>query len=166
MFFETKSKNQTKKLAKLLCQTILKEKIQRLPADRENNKALVIALSGDLGAGKTTFVQGLMNGAGIKKKITSPTFVLMKKFQIPKAKFQINSKFQNLKFKNIYHIDCYRIKKTEELFNLGLKEILKNPQNIVLIEWPEIIKRYLSKDVIRIEFEHGKKENERQLVIK
>lgn len=157
MFFETKSRNQTKKLAKLLCQTVLK---------RKNNNALVLALSGNLGAGKTTFVQGFMKGAGIKKKITSPTFILMKKYEIRNTKFETNSKNQNPKFKNIYHIDCYRIKKAKELLDLGLKEILKNPRNIVLIEWPEIIRRYLPKRAIWIEFEHGEKENERIIKLK
>jgi len=155
MFFETKSKNQTKKLAKLLCQTVLRKK--------NPSNALVFALSGDLGAGKTTFVQGFISGAGIKKRVISPTFVLIKTY-----------KLKNLKtYKLIHHIDCYRIKKAKELLSLGLKEILKDPKNIVLIEWPEIIKKYLPagkaglpKNIIQIKFEHGEKINERIISFK
>ncbi|KKR89226.1 MAG: ATP-binding protein [Candidatus Wolfebacteria bacterium GW2011_GWA2_42_10] len=133
----------TKKFAALLAREILKTKFS-------GKAALVLALSGHLGTGKTTFVQGFMRGAGIRKKITSPTFVLAKRFKI-----------KNLRFKNIYHIDYYRLHKPKELLELGLKEILNNPQNIVLIEWPEVVKRYLPKNIIKIKFEHGKRENER-----
>ncbi len=90
-----------------------------------------------------------MKGAGIKKKITSPTFVLVKSYKVKSYK--------------VYHIDCYRVKKAKELLDLGLKEILKNPRNIVLIEWPEIIKKYLPKSAIWIKFEHGEKINERMI---
>lgn len=138
--FKTTSSGQTRALAKLLCQEIF----------RGRSNISVLALSGDLGSGKTTFVQGFMSGAGINKKITSPTFTIIKRY------------------KNIYHIDCYRLKKPKELLDLGLREIFKNPENIVLIEWPEIVKKYLPvgkaglpKNAVWIKFNHGKKENER-----
>lgn len=151
MFFEIKSKNQTKKLAQLLYQAVFKEKII-------NNNALVLVLSGDLGAGKTTFARGFIRSAGIRKKIASPTFVLIKNYKLRIKNYG--------NYKNIYHIDLYRLKTAKDILDLGLKEILENPRNIVLIEWPEIIKRYLPKGVIWVEFEHGEKENERQIVIK
>jgi len=94
-----------------------------------------------LGSGKTTFVQGFLRGLGIKKKITSPTFVIAKNY------------------KQAYHIDCYRIKKADELLKLGLREVLENPQNIVLIEWAEKIKKILPKNFVWLKFEHGPKEN-------
>lgn len=145
--FKTTNFKQTKDLAKLLAQAVLKGK----KINSEN--ALVLALSGHLGGGKTTFVQGFMAGAGIKKKITSPTFTIIKNYPITKL----------LNYKKIYHIDCYRLKKAKELLDLGLEEILINPKNIVLIEWPKIAKKYLPKDAIRIKFKHGKKENERTI---
>ncbi|NCO15556.1 MAG: tRNA (adenosine(37)-N6)-threonylcarbamoyltransferase complex ATPase subunit type 1 TsaE, partial [Parcubacteria group bacterium] len=62
-------------------------------------------------------------------------------------------------YKQAYHIDCYRIKKADELLKLGLREVLENPQNIVLIEWAEKIKKILPKNFVWLKFEHGPKEN-------
>ncbi len=98
----------------------------------------VVALNGDLGTGKTTFVQGFAKGLGIKEIITSPTFVLIRQHKIPKT-----TKF-------LYHIDLYRI---DNLTGFGLEEILSEPENLVLIEWAEKIKHLLPKDTIHIKFE-------------
>lgn len=87
----------------------------------------IILLEGDLGSGKTTFVQGFAQGLGIKGKTLSPTFVLIREHQIPHST------------KKLYHIDLYRIDKNQ-IINLGLKEILSNKNNIVLIEWAEKLK--------------------------
>ncbi len=146
--YKTTSSAQTKRIAAGLAKELLRVKTKR-------KKALVLALSGDLGSGKTTFVQRFLRSLGIRKKITSPTFVIFKRFKI-----------QDLRFKNGYHIDCYRIKKSKELLDLGIKEILNNPQNIVLIEWAEKIKKSLSRDTIWLRFYHGKKINQRILKIK
>jgi tRNA threonylcarbamoyladenosine biosynthesis protein TsaE len=116
--------------------------------------AVVLALKGDLGSGKTTFTQGFLRGLGIRGKAQSPTFVIFKRFAL-----------RDLPFTNVYHFDCYRIKKADELKILGIKEILENPKNIVLIEWPERIKNILPKNIRKIEFKHGKKENERLIKI-
>ncbi len=147
--YKTNSYKQTKKIAADLAKKFLAGK-----AERKN--VLVFGLIGDLGSGKTTFVQGFLKALGVKKKITSPTFVLIKNYPIPQL---TNSLI-------VYHIDCYRIKKSKELLDLGLKEILNNPQNIVLIEWAEKIKRILSKNTIWVKFEHGEKENQRTIKIK
>ena len=90
-------------------------------------QAFVLSLQGNLGSGKTTFCQGFAKGLGIKEKILSPTFVLMKKFKIPKIK------------RYFYHFDCYRIKKAD-LKELNFEQIIQNPINIVAIEWSENIK--------------------------
>lgn len=119
-----------------------------------NNQATVLCLSGELGSGKTTFVQELANGLGIKEKITSPTFIIMKRFKI-----------YDLEFKNFYHFDCYRIINPEEILQLGFKEIISKPENIVAIEWPEKIAQVLPKKIISIRFKH-KAENIRILTIK
>jgi len=105
----SKDPGQTKKLGEILAKEILKEKKQK--------KAFVLGLKGGLGGGKTTFLQGFARGLGIKEKITSPTFIIMKKFS------------------NFYHFDCYRIRKPKELLDLGFKEIISNPRNIVAIEF-------------------------------
>jgi len=117
----TSSSAQTKKLGEKFAKEVFKKK--------NKNSAFVIGLEGELGGGKTTFLQGFAKGLGIKEKILSPTFVILKKFQIPDSRFQIQ---------NFCHIDCYRIQKPKELLDLGFKEIISNPQNIVVIEWETI----------------------------
>ncbi len=101
----------------------------------------IIALSGELGSGKTTFVQGLAKGLGIKEKIISPTFVLIRQHKIPKTK------------KILYHIDLYRLDNPNQFESLGLEELLQNPNAIVLIEWAEKIKEILPKNTLRIKLE-------------
>lgn len=101
---------------------------------RKLKSGAVLALIGDLGGGKTTFAQGFAKGLGIKEKILSPTFVIMKKFN------------------NFYHIDCYRLKNERDLLDLGFKDILKDKKNVVLIEWPERIKKILPKRTIKVSF--------------
>ena len=83
-------------------------------------------MRGDLGAGKTTFTQGFFRGLGIKRNPISPTFVIMRRYAVPRKHF-----------KNIYHFDAYRLKRTEDLAVLGFDDVLSDAKNIVLIEWPE-----------------------------
>ena len=104
--------------------------------------ALVFGLKGELGAGKTTFLQGFAKGLGIKNKIISPTFVIMNRFPIKKGKFT-----------NFYHLDCYRIEDAKEMKNLEFEEIINNSKNIVCIEWPEKIKKALPKNINMIKFD-------------
>lgn len=120
---------------------------------RPQKRALVFGLKGNLGAGKTTFLQGLAKGLGIKEKITSPTFVIMKRFSVKKGNFR-----------NFYHLDCYRIENFKEMNNLGFKEIISNPQNIICIEWPEKIKKILPKGTVFINF-HILGEDKRRITI-
>ena len=149
----TANSSQTKQLGQSLAKKILK-----LP---QKKSALVIALSGDLGAGKTTFVQGFARGLGIKEKILSPTFIIMKKFPLPSM---INDQLPMINYQYFFHIDCYRIQKPEEIFNIGFKKIISNPKNIVAIEWPEKIEKILPKNIIKIKFDFGS-ENTRRIVI-
>jgi len=116
----------------------------------------VIALQGDLGAGKTTFTQGFLQGLGSKKRVTSPTFILMRRHKLAAHK----------RFANVFHIDAYRLRKPEQLAALDLEVVLEGPRNIVLIEWPEQAKKFLPKKAIWIKFKYGKKENERTITIK
>lgn len=101
-------------------------------------KSSVIALEGELGVGKTTFIQGFAQGLGIKDKIISPTFVLIRQHPIPVSD------------KTLFHIDLYRLEKGLDINNLGLKDIWLNPKNVVLIEWAEKIENYLPQNTIRI----------------
>ena len=135
------SPSQTKEIGKILAKEILKT---------ASKKALILGLIGELGGGKTTFLQGFAKGLGIKEKILSPSFVILKRFKI-----------KDLRFKNFYHIDCYRINKPKEILNLGLKEIISNPQNIVAIEWADKIKKILPKNSIILKFEFLNKNKRR-----
>jgi tRNA threonylcarbamoyladenosine biosynthesis protein TsaE len=140
--FLTRNEKETEKLGEKIGKKILKEKLDKT--------AKILALEGDLGGGKTTFLKGFAKGLGIKEKILSPTFILFRKFQIPNSKFQ-----------NFYHIDCYRTEKEKEILNLDFREIIKDPKNIVAIEWAEKIKKILPRKVLKIKFKIlGKKGRE------
>jgi tRNA threonylcarbamoyladenosine biosynthesis protein TsaE len=138
MEFITKNFEETQQLASRLL-----DQITILP----HSGALVLALKGELGAGKTTFIQGLGKVLGIKDKILSPTFVIQRRFTIHDLRFK--------NFENLYHLDCYRLNNEKDLRELGFEEILKDENNLVVIEWPERIKKALPSDTVWLEFEHG-----------
>jgi len=127
--------------------------------------ATVIGLTGDLGSGKTAFTQGFARVLGIKEKITSPTFVLQKNYKICSVKFKTNQNSKIQKFKNLIHIDAYRLDDPKELVNLGWEEIVGNPKNIIIVEWVERIKKILPKKYIQINLEHIN-EDKRRIRIK
>jgi tRNA threonylcarbamoyladenosine biosynthesis protein TsaE len=129
---------------------IAKKVIDRRLSLAKREHAIVIALRGDLGAGKTTFTQGFFRGLGIKRNPISPTFIIMRRYKIPIRRFA-----------DIYHFDAYRLKKAEDVAVLEFENILSDPRNIVLVEWPEKIKGALPRDTVRLVFIHGKIENER-----
>ncbi len=108
----------------------------------------VISLTGDLGAGKTCFVQGLAKGLGIKRKVTSPTFVIIREY---KGKLPV------------YHFDLYRLS-LEELEDLGYEEYLFG-DGVSVIEWGEKIYSLLSGDFLEIELKRTLKEKERKIKI-
>lgn len=146
MEFLSKSPQETKKIAADLARKILKTK-----------KGVVIALEGELGAGKTTFIQGFAKVLGIKEKIKSPTFVLMKKYKLETR----NRKLET----NLYHLDCYRVWDDKDLKIPELKEIIQSSYNIVLVEWAERVKKILPKKHITIHIDHIGV-NERKITIK
>jgi tRNA threonylcarbamoyladenosine biosynthesis protein TsaE len=141
----TISPSKTKKIGEVLAKKFLRlGKIK----NKLKEKALVIGLEGDLGGGKTTFLQGFAKGLEIKEKILSPTFVVIKKFLISSGR-----RGSGVQFLNFYHIDCYRIGKPKEILDLGFKKIISNPQNVVAIEWADRIRKILPKKAIIIKFE-------------
>ncbi len=112
----------------------------------------IFALSGDLGSGKTTLIQFFLKALGVTEKITSPTFLIIKNYQLP---------ITNNQFRKAYHIDCYRLKDPTELLNLDFKNIIKNEENLILIEWAEKVGELLPEGVVWIHFKHGPTEQER-----
>jgi tRNA threonylcarbamoyladenosine biosynthesis protein TsaE len=152
--FHSFSSEETKALGHKMAESLIAHR-QSLRAT-----ALVIALRGDLGAGKTTFTQGFFRGLGIKRNPISPTFVIMRRYKTPSQKSKIKSRFTN-----IYHFDAYRLKKEEDAEVLEFGKIMSNPKNIILVEWPEKIKGVFPRGTVRLDFIHGKKENERTIKI-
>ena len=129
----TKSPGETKKLGERLARKILKE---------PSAKAMVLSLVGNLGGGKTTFLQGFAQGLEVKENVLSPTFNIMKKYKINKKSSR----------KNFYHFDSYRLTE-KEMLDLGLKEILAQPENIVAIEWADKIKRIIPQNSLILKFD-------------
>lgn len=137
----SKSATETGKIA-----TDLAKKIR---SDKLGKKAVVIALEGELGAGKTVFAKAFAKALGIKTKITSPTFVILKRYSFPLTK---NSKLKTENF--LYHIDTYRLKDHRDLEALGINEIFRDPHHIILIEWADRVQKILPKNHIKIHFDH------------
>ena len=154
----TTAPRQTKKLGEILAKEVLRTKVSQ-------KGALIVGLEGDLGGGKTTFLQGLAKGLGIKEKILSPTFIIMRKFEIRNSKFETNSKFKIREFQTFYHVDCYRIQKQKEILDLGFKKIVSTPRNIVAIEWAEKIRKTIPGEAIWVKFEFIDKTT-RKIVLK
>ncbi len=116
----------------------------------------ILALYGELGSGKTTFLQGLAKGLGIKERILSPTFIMMRQYPLA-----INHQPSIM---NFYHIDLYRIENEKDIEGLGLEEIWSDPKNIIAIEWAEKIKKVLPKKRIDIFFEYVEGEERRIMI--
>lgn len=100
----------------------------------KEDEATVVGLYGNLGAGKTSFTQGVAHALGISDTVASPTFVIMKIYEIP-AQIELPASY----FKHLIHIDAYRLEKSEEMLRLGWREILSDQKNLILVEWPEQI---------------------------
>ena len=135
----TSSSKQTQKIGKTLAKTLLRS--------RSKKRAIIVGLRGDLGGGKTTFLQGLAKGLGIKGRVLSPTFIIVRRMGV------------------FYHIDAYRIKGPRDLLKLGFKKILEDPQNVVAIEWADMVKRILPRHTVWIDFDFIDK-NKRRIVIR
>jgi tRNA threonylcarbamoyladenosine biosynthesis protein TsaE len=128
----------------------------------------VIALHGNLGSGKTTFVQGLAKGLGIEKHLISPTFIIMRTYEFSSSLSE-RRESKGLRHssgkKMFYHVDLYRIESERDVEGLGLLEIINDPENTVVIEWPEKIEKLLPKDCIDIVFEY-REDDKRKIVFK
>lgn len=117
--------------------------------DGAKERATIVALKGDLGAGKTTFVQALCKRLGIQETVQSPTYVLMKSYQLdgPLTTFG-----ERRRFNRVVHIDAYRLEDPKEFETLRPAEFLDDPKALVLVEWPEKLGTMLPKPNFTITF--------------
>lgn len=127
MEYITKNSNQTMGLGRRLASTLMGSE--------------VLCLSGELGAGKTTFVSGLVNYFKPDTRVLSPTFIIVRHYSV-----------KHKRIKYIYHIDLYRLDDLSGIRDLGIPELFNKPDNVIAIEWPEKMKQLLPKDRIKIEF--------------
>jgi tRNA threonylcarbamoyladenosine biosynthesis protein TsaE len=131
------------------------EETQSLAADfaRQLQGGEVIALIGDLGAGKTTFVRGVVQALGGTVKVKSPTFTVMNEYPVG---------FDQIK--RVVHIDFYRFNSPEELSVLSLEDERRS-DTVIFAEWPNVFQNMVISPSHEITFDYGLKETERQIVI-
>lgn len=108
----------------------------------------VLALTGPLGAGKTTFVKALAKSLGIKHRVTSPTFVIMNRYR---GRLKSSS---GQKPVLLYHLDLYRTRSFKEVMALGLGEVWSRADTITAIEWADRIGKHLPKNTYVFTFRH------------
>lgn len=106
---------------------------------KEMGEGKVFAFYGKMGAGKTTFIKALCEVLGVEDVITSPTFAIINEYTDGKGD-------------PIYHFDFYRIKKLEEVYDMGYEDYFYNG-NLCLLEWPELIEDILPENVIKVTIE-------------
>jgi len=129
---------------------IAKEILVKLEEAGPKKGVVVLGLVGELGAGKTAFTKALAKELKIKERVSSPTFVLMRRYEM-----------KHKRFRTLYHFDCYRLEKAAELKKLYWDEILKDDNALVVLEWADLVKKVLPKKTIWLKFSHGKNKNER-----
>jgi len=103
----------------------------------------LVALQGDLGAGKTVFAKGVAESLGVTDTVTSPTFVIEKIYDLP----------EGVVWKRLVHIDAYRLDGEDDLVTIGWNELATDPNNLVLVEWPEQVGLGVPERALWLEFE-------------
>ncbi len=148
----TSSPFETQKLAKVILKTL--------------GSINTICLYGEMGAGKTTLVQGIAKELGIKAKIISPTFVLVRRYKI-NSQFPASPAGRSIlksQLKYLWHIDLYRLEDLHQIRDLGIAEIWQDKNNLVIIEWAERLNTLLPENKIDIRLE-SISENERKILL-
>ncbi|MDA2922574.1 tRNA (adenosine(37)-N6)-threonylcarbamoyltransferase complex ATPase subunit type 1 TsaE [Patescibacteria group bacterium AH-259-L07] len=129
----------------------------------------VIGLIGELGAGKTVLIKGMTKGFDITTTITSPTFVLMKVYPVKSREAGISPRVKLFnrvnKIKHFVHVDAYRLKSSQGLIDIGLKDWLGKSNTVTVIEWADKVRDILPKHSIIITLKTGRKKNERIITI-
>jgi|AntRauTorcE11897_2_1112592.scaffolds.fasta_scaffold09947_4 tRNA threonylcarbamoyladenosine biosynthesis protein TsaE len=137
--FNVKTEKETRDIAKVFAKDV--------------DFGAVVALIGDLGAGKTVFAKAFAKALGVKDEVISPTFNIIKTYNIK----------DNKKNDRVFcHVDAYRLKSYEELLEIGIEEYLNDDNTIVLIEWADKVKEILPKNTKEIRIEH--KENNKRII--
>ncbi len=146
--------NSLRSMKKIDATTILSESAEQTQAvaaslARRLPAGSVLALHGDLGAGKTCFVQGLASGLHVQQPVSSPTYTLVHEYggDVP-----------------LYHIDLYRLQGAEDALDMGLDEYMEGA-GITAIEWPERAASALPAETVHIRLEHGEAENQRRIIM-
>jgi tRNA threonylcarbamoyladenosine biosynthesis protein TsaE len=111
---------------------------------------LVVALAGDLGAGKTTLAQAICAGYGVTEPVTSPTFALVHRYDAPRSP--------------VYHLDLYRLDRPSDLINIGWDEIVTS-HALVIVEWPERAGDLIPPHHVPIDLEHVPSDPERRVLL-
>lgn len=122
----------------------------RITANAHETKALgrevarsikqgVLLLHGDLGSGKTTFTQGFAEGLGITERLLSPTFIIVRRYELPSAGL-------------LYHLDLYRVQHASQLAELGLDEMSTDTDSYIVVEWPEKMEKIPDRESLDIYF--------------
>ncbi|MDO4553011.1 MAG: tRNA (adenosine(37)-N6)-threonylcarbamoyltransferase complex ATPase subunit type 1 TsaE [Bacillota bacterium] len=106
----------------------------------------IVALSGDLGTGKTTLTQAIAQGLGVKEPVTSPTFAIIKEYHSGRLP--------------LYHLDVYRISGPEDMYELGYEEYFFGG-GVCVVEWAELIEELLPESALRIHISYGSGETDR-----
>lgn len=142
----TQSAQETQDLGKKLATDLLE-------TNREGKAPTILCLYGDLGSGKTTFVQGFAKGLGISSRILSPTFIIVRRYPFQRKGF-------------FYHLDLYRIVSKHDLGRLGVAELFTDPNSFVLVEWAEKLESFLPKKRLDIQFLVPDKKDLRTITMK
>lgn len=143
MFYKINSKEEVENIAKDFVANL----------EPKNDKATVVGLYGDLGAGKTTFTQAVARSMGIGEMVVSPTFVIEKIYEL-----------SGQKFSHLIHIDVYRLESSTELVSLGWDKITSDSKNLILIEWPDRVSDVMPEHV-KVHIRHTENENAREVEV-
>jgi tRNA threonylcarbamoyladenosine biosynthesis protein TsaE len=113
----------------------------------------VVLLGGELGAGKTTFTQGVARAIGIKEPVTSPTFTLIRTYENRPGQLKL------------LHADVYRLEHVQEIIDLGLPELLEDESAAAVIEWGDKASPALLPEFLEVHFEFGEEADQRRLAM-
>ncbi len=114
-----------------------------LQKGRDEEMAMVLALTGALGAGKTTFTKAFVAACGVQETVTSPTFVIEKRYAL-----------SNQPFLRLIHIDAYRLESAHELESIGFRSLLNDSSTLIVLEWPEKVAELVPSSARWIRFAH------------